>query len=92
MKEFRENKDMYSVPRINAWTASIIANRLEELYEHEVFIELVLNNIMEAIWEAVEEGGTHCTVDFKGKIDDELKLEVLNRLGDLGYMVKVGIS
>lgn len=92
MKEFRDNQDMYSVPRINAWTANIIANKLEEVYEQEIFIELVMNNIMEAIWEAVEDGDTHCTVDFKGEINDELKLEVLNRLNDMRYDVKMGID
>lgn len=92
MREFRENKDMYSVPRINAWTANIIANKLEEVYEQEIFIELVMNNIMEVIWEAVEDGGTHCTVDFKGEMNDELKMEVINRLEDLAYTVKMGID
>ena len=71
MKEFRENQDMYSVPRINAWTANILSNRLEEVYEQEVFLELVMNNIMEVIWEAVEDGATHCTIDFKGDMPDK---------------------
>lgn len=92
MKEFKENQDMYSVPRINAWTASIIANRLEEVYEQEIFIELCLNNVMSVIWEAVEDKQDHVTIDFKGDIDDALKMEVINRLEDLSYVVKMGVD
>ena len=92
MREFKENQDMYSVPRLNGWTASILSNRAEELYRQEVIIETILNEIMREIWRCVEEEKTQCSVKFKDDTDNDLKLEVINRLEDMGYLVKIGVE
>ena len=92
MKEFRENQDMYSYPRVNAFTAMVLSEGLQEVMQPEIYLEVILNSIFKSIWEAVDKGETDVAVVLQGDIDKDLKVELLRRIEDLGYIVKMGVD
>lgn len=92
-KEYNSLADFFTVPRMFASTFKSLLDKDQDSIEFELNVEGVLNQVfgsLQEYWKELAENPelhSYVSVNFPDSITVQVKLEVLDRLMDLGYFV-----